>query len=108
MLEGLPGRYITMINPTKVKSLDGYKIWIEFEDGVSGDVDLSHFAGKGIFRKWDDHGLFDDVKIVFPYRAIQWGGTDELELCTDTFYLQLTGKTYEELISAVDEAAPIA
>ena len=97
-----------MIKPAKVKALDGYKIWIEFEDGVSGDVDLNHFVGKGIFTKWETREFFDDVKIVFPYRAIQWGGTDELELCTDTFYMQLTGKTFAELTPTVDEVAPVA
>ena len=97
-----------MINPTKVKALEGYKIWIEFEDGVSGEIDLGHFSGKGVFKKWESHHSFEDVQIVFPYRAIQWGGTDELELCTDTFYLQLTGKTYAELVSTIDEAAPVA
>ena len=97
-----------MIKPTQVKTLEKYKIWIEFEDGVQGEVDLSHLAGKGFFKKWENREFFGDVKIVFPYRAIQWGGTDELELCTDTFYLQLTGKTYSELVSTIDEATPVA
>ena len=97
-----------MIKPTKIKAIEPYNIWIEFEDGVSGSVDLSHFAGKGFFKKWEDPGFFDDVKIVFPYRAIQWGGSGELELCTDTFYLQLTGKTYNKLMPSVDEVAPVA
>ena len=44
----------------------------------------------------------------FHIEQIKWGGSDELELCTDTFYLQLTGKTYNELIPSVDEVAPVA
>ncbi len=97
-----------MIKPTKVNALDQYKIWIEFEDGVSGEVDLGHFEGKGVFKRWDSREFFEDVKVVFPYRAIQWGGTDEVELCTDTFYMRLTGKTYAELTSLASEATPVA
>jgi hypothetical protein len=97
-----------MIKPTKVKSLDGYKVWIEFEDGESGEVDLSHLAGKGLFKAWDDRHFFDTVRIDSPYRAIVWGDTDELELCTDTFYLELTGKTIDELMPVVDEVKSVA
>lgn len=43
-----------MIKPTKVKPLDSYKIWIEFEDGVKGEADLSRLSGKGVFKAWDD------------------------------------------------------
>ena len=97
-----------MIKPTKVEALDGYKIWIEFEDGVQGEADLSRLAGKGVFEAWDDRELFDTVRIDFPYRAIVWGDSDELELCTDTFYLELTGKSWDDLVAMVDEVQPIA
>lgn len=97
-----------MIKPTKVKALERYKIWIEFEDGISGEVDLGHFEGKGVFKRWDSREFFEDIKVVFPYRAIQWGGTDEVELCTDTFYMQLTGKTWDELTSITPEVTPVA
>ena len=69
-----------MIRPKKVKPLDGYKIWIEFEDGVQGEADLSRLAGKGVFKAWDDRELFNTVRIDFPYRAIVWGDSDALEL----------------------------
>ena len=97
-----------MIRPTHVKALDHYKIWIEFEDDIRGEIDLSHFEGKGVFKRWENSEFFNDVKVVFPYRAIQWGDTDEVELCTDTFYMQLTGKTWDELTSFVPEVAPVA
>ncbi len=97
-----------MIKPTKVKALDGYKIWIEFEDGVSGEADLSRHAGKGIFKAWDDRALFETVKIDFPYRAIVWGDSDVLELCTDTFYMEITGKSWEELRAMFDKVESVA
>ena len=97
-----------MIKPTKVEALDGYKIWIEFEDGVQGEADLSRLAGKGMFKGWDDRELFDTVRIDFRYRAIVWGDSDDLELCTDTFYMELTGKSWDDLVAMVDEVQPIA
>ena len=97
-----------MIKPKKVKALDDYKIWIEFEDGVSGEVDLSRHAGNSVFNAWDDCAFFDRVKIDAPYRALMWGDTDEVGLCTDTFYMELTGKMIDELMPVVDEAQPVA
>ena len=97
-----------MIRPKKVKPLDGYKIWIEFEDGVQGEADLSRLAGKGVFKAWDDRALFNTVRIDFPYRAIVWGVSDALELCTDTFYMELTGKTWDDLVAVIDEVTTVA
>ena len=97
-----------MIRPKKVKPLDGYKIWIEFEDGVQGEADLSRLAGKGVFKAWDDRELFNTVRIHFPYRAIVWGDSDALGLCTDTFYMELTGKTVDELMPVVEEGQRVA
>ena len=97
-----------MIRPTKVKALDHYKIWIEFEDGVSGEADLGRLAGKGIFKAWDDRELFASVRIDFPYRTIVWGDSDILELCTDTFYLELTGMKWGDLVATLEEVQPVA
>ena len=86
-----------MIKPTKVKALDRYKIWIEFEDGVSGEADLGRLAGKGMFKAWDDRNVFESVRIDAPYRTLIWSDSDDLGLCTDTFYMELTGKSWELL-----------
>ena len=90
-----------MINPTQVTPLTSYKIWIEYEDGVTGEVDLSRLAGRGIFRAWGDRAFFESVRIDSPYRTLIWGDTDDLGLCTDTFYMELTGMTWDELAPAV-------
>jgi hypothetical protein len=36
--------------PTEVKPLDNYRLWVKFSDGVEGIVDLSEFAGEGVYR----------------------------------------------------------
>lgn len=42
----------------------GYKLFIEFEDGISGEVDLSGKVGKGVFEYWKDELHF--LKVYIP------------------------------------------
>lgn len=92
-----------MIKPVKVKALAGYRIWVSFEDGVAGEFDLAEFAKRGnLFAKWEDRVFFEDVKLDPGWRSIFWGDGDELELCSDMVYMELTGKSVDELMPAVD------
>ena len=83
-----------MTVPTHVEARDGYCIWIKFKDGVEGVVDLSHLVGRGVFKAWKDRAFFEAVRIT-SYEAVTWG--EDLDLCPDTFYLELTGNTVEEV-----------
>ena len=85
-----------MIKPIAVKARPGYRIWVKFEDGIAGEVDLSDIAGKGVFKALEDRAFFETVSIL-PHHSISWGDTDDLEICPDTIYLELTGKTTDEL-----------
>lgn len=79
--------------PTLVKPLSNYRIWLEFNDGVKGEVDLSEMAGKGVFSYWNDYKNFEKVYIT-DYRAIAWNS--DLDICPDSQYMKLTGKSLEE------------
>ena len=94
-----------MIKPTQVKALEGYRIYLEFSDGAKGDVDLSDFAGKGVFQVWNDYNFFQQVHIG-DYREIKWN--DEIELSADSLYLKLTGKSPEELFPRLRREQPHA
>jgi len=85
----------------EVKALNDYHIWIRFEDGVAGEVDLRHLAGRGIFRAWSDPKVFASVA-VDSSGAVVWD--DGIDLCPDALYLRLTGKTVEELFPKVKPA----
>jgi hypothetical protein len=87
-----------MLQPTAVKALPGHRIWVRYSDGNEGVVDLSHLAGRGVFAAWDRPGAFEAVTIG-PGRAIRWG--DEVELCPDSLYMRMTGKSAEELFPAL-------
>ena len=91
-----------MIRPTAVEPREGFRIWLRYSDGVSGELDLSHLAGRGVFAAWDEPGCFERVHVA-PHRAIAW--SDELELCPDALYMDLTGKSLDEL--PTDAEAPV-
>jgi hypothetical protein len=82
----------------EVKPLDGFRLFLKFNDGVSGAVDLSSLAGRGVFAAWLNEGFFEKVRIT-DVGALEWPG--ELDLCPDSLYLQLTGKKAEDLFPAI-------
>jgi hypothetical protein len=86
-----------MPKPVEVKALPQYRIWLRYDDGVQGEVDLSDLAGRGVFHIWNDPAVFRAVTLG-PHGAIGW--SRELDLCPDAMYLRLTGKTVEEVFPA--------
>jgi hypothetical protein len=91
-----------MFKPLEVKALPDYKIWIKYSDGVEGEVDLSHLAGKGVFTIWDDYDAFRKVKIGFS-GELTWD--EKVDICSDSIYMKLTGKTPEELFPSLGKEA---
>lgn len=82
-----------MLKPVAVEARDGVRIWVRFEDGVEGEIDLSDVAGKGVFQAWDDREFFGKV-FVSNHWSIAWD--DVLELCPDALYMELTGLSWDE------------
>ena len=84
-----------MNRPTTVEPRQNYCIWIRYHDGESGEIDLSHLAGRGVFILWNDPEFFKAVAIT-PDGGIAW--SEEIELCPDALYLQLTRKPITEIM----------
>lgn len=91
--------------PTEVKPLDNYQLWVKFSDGVGGIVDLSEFAGEGVFTLWDDYREFQKVHIG-PNGEIAW--SEQIDMCPDAIYLRITGKKPEELFPKLGELVQYA
>jgi hypothetical protein len=85
----------------EVKPRPEYKLWVRFADGVEGEADLSHLVGKGVFSVWNDYAEFEKVRIGAHGELLWEGGVD---LCPDAVYLQITGKTPEELFPKLNES----
>ena len=84
-----------MIRPTEVEARAGFRIWLQYSDGASGEVDLSHLKGRGVFQAWNDYASFKAVHLA-PTGGIAWG--DDIELCPDALYMRLTGKSVSEVM----------
>jgi hypothetical protein len=83
-----------IVNPIEVRATSDKSIWILFADGVSGEIDLSHLRGKGVFKKWENTVPFSSVHINPENHVVAWD--NELEIDADNLYLELIGKTFDE------------
>jgi hypothetical protein len=90
-----------MLKPVEVKALPDYKLWLGYSDGVTGVVDLSYLVGQGVFSAWRNPAVFERVRLG-EHGAIIW--SDEIDLCPDSLYLKITGKTPEELFPNLKSA----
>ncbi len=81
-----------------VEPREGFQIWVRFDDGTSGTVELDELAGRGVFKTWADRRVFESVRIT-DAGAVEWPG--EVDLCADALYLRLTGKQPEDLFPAL-------
>ena len=84
-----------LLQPVAVAPREGFRIWLRYADGVEGEVDLSDMAGKGVFAAWLKPGFFDRVRIS-EWGSVTWD--DEIELCPDALYLEITGKSFEDIM----------
>jgi hypothetical protein len=82
------------------KVLENYRVWLRFDDGVEGEVDLSDMVGKGVFAAWQDAAFFRQARLD-ERGGITWPG--ELDLCPDALYLEMTGLKPEDLFPALKE-----
>jgi hypothetical protein len=86
----------------QAKPLARYRLWLKFADGTEGEVDLSDVAGKGVFAAWKTPGAFEQVR-VGPRGDVNWG--EQIDLCPDALYLEVTGRSPEEIFPGLTESA---
>lgn len=55
-----------------------YRVWIHFDDGLEGEVDLSDLVGKGVFKAWKSVEFFNQVRVDPRTDTLAWG--DEIDL----------------------------
>jgi hypothetical protein len=76
----------------KAEAIPGYKLFIEFEDGVKGIIDLSKWKGKGVFEFWNKEKNFRSF-IITKDKKLAWN--ENIDMDPDAFYLKLIGKSFE-------------
>jgi hypothetical protein len=55
-----------------------YHVWIQFDDGLEGEVDLTHLVGRGVFKAWESVDFFDQVRVDSKTDTLAWG--DDIDL----------------------------
>ncbi len=78
-----------MVPPIQVQALPGFRLRLTYADGVSGEIDLSGEVGKGVFAPLADPAFFARVHLG-EGRQICW--SDDLDICPDAAYLEITGR----------------
>ncbi len=76
--------------PTIVKLdvLPGFRLWLKYDDGASGEVDFNDvIALGGVFAPLEDPGLFARVQIGERGRFIVFPG--EVDFCADALRSQI-------------------
>ena len=91
-----------MVKLMEVKPLPGYKLWLRYADSVSGTLDLAELVGQGVFALWVDPGEFAKAHVGLGGQIV-W--TDDVDICADAAYLDLTGKQPEDVFPALKASA---
>ena len=94
-----------MVKLVEVKAKPNYRLWLRYEDGVEGEVDLSNDVGKGVFAYWNDPKNFEKVHIG---ESGQLSWSDELDICPDSMYLEITGKKPEDIYPGLKQEKSLA
>jgi hypothetical protein len=73
-----------------VKPLGEYRLYLRFEDGTEGIVDLAErLAFRGVFEPLRDPACFAQVRVDNELGTIAWPNGADLD--PDVLYSQLTG-----------------
>jgi|SRR5579871_6788187 len=71
-----------------VDPLEGYKLFIRFNEGSEGVLDVSDLAGKGVFKTWEDDNNFYKVFVSNESRAITWPGDIDIDTLNAYFTIK--------------------
>jgi len=77
-----------------VKYVSGFTLHVKFLDGVEGDIELTDLVSKGIFKVLQNQELF--ARAYNTGYSIAW--SSELEIDSDTIYMEISGKSINELL----------
>lgn len=88
-----------MIQVKDVKPLANYRLWVSFQDGTEGTVDLSDLAKKPVFKFWQEGNNFQKVYVDQQTGAIAW--TDDIQISSDTIYFDINNIDPEEYFASL-------
>ncbi len=84
------------LEPVSVEAREGYKIWLSFNDGVEGEIDVSDVVDYEWFKPWKDRSVFENVSVTSPL-DITWNGDVNMSMCAMSLYAELTGEQFDQV-----------
>jgi hypothetical protein len=80
-----------LLDVVEVKPLQGYRIYLRFEDGAEGEIDLSKLVRfEGVFAPLADPVKFRELQVHPELGTIYWPNGADLD--PDVLYAALTGR----------------
>ena len=81
----------------EVRPLDGYRLWLRFEDGAAGEVDLEKMIRfDGIFAPLKERAFFMQVRVDREIGSIVWPNGADLDPLV--LYSRVTGIPIPEIV----------
>lgn len=78
-----------LVHPTEVRVVGDHRLWLRFEDGAEGEVDLSDHRWSGVFEPLREQAFFSRVKLDPQLQTIAWpNGAD---IAPETLHAWVTG-----------------
>lgn len=71
----------TEVDVVDVQPRNGWKIWVLFEDGVEGEVDISDLQDMPMFAVLRDRQVFESVYVHPELKMVCWGKDLEISSC---------------------------
>ena len=75
---------------------DDYSLWLHFEDGVKGVINLHDLVGVGIFGAWKDIEIFKKISIDPIKETVTWKGGINLD--SNVLHEYLASKDQEAML----------
>ena len=75
----------------EVRPLEGVRLWLRFEDGAEGVVDLTEFELPGILEALKDLDLFARAYVDPELGTVAWPGGVDLDPLV--LYARITGRS---------------
>ncbi|MDP2140103.1 MAG: DUF2442 domain-containing protein [Gammaproteobacteria bacterium] len=61
-----------MLHIKSVKYISGFRIWVAFDDGTKGEVDLEGYLQGPVFEPLNDQDIFSKVSVDPELETIVW------------------------------------
>jgi len=80
------------------KAKPGYILWVKFDDGLEGEINVSNLVGQGVFKAWELVKFFESVKVDPESHTVCWGSQIDLDPYVIRDEIQETAKEKRDVL----------